>query len=92
MTSISRHEENPTSSRQLPVEPKPERGFFQQLGVGLQAPAQAEYGSDAYPSVLRRLSSAVLLLILVVVIGVAIAAVIGSIILIAGFLLEQAIS
>lgn len=53
---------------------------------------QAEYGADAYPSMLRRVTSLFLLVGLVVFIGVAIAAVIGSVILVAGFLLEQAIS
>ena len=53
---------------------------------------QAEYGADAYPSILRRITSLALLLGLIVVLGVAVAAVIGTIILVAGFLLEQAIS
>lgn len=53
---------------------------------------QAEYGPDAYPSILRRLTSLALLVVLVVILGIAVAAVIGSIILVAGFLLEQAIS
>ena len=53
---------------------------------------QAEYGADAYPSILRRVTSVALLLGLVVVIGVAVAAAIGTLILVAGFLLEQAIS
>lgn len=92
MTSIARQDENPTSPRQLPVEPKPDRGIFAKLGIGFQAPAQAEYGQDAYPSVLRRISSAVLLVVLVVVVGIAIAGIIGAIILVAGFILEQAIS
>lgn len=92
MTSISRHEENPTSARQLPVEPKPDRGILHKLGIGVQAPAQAEYGADAYPSILKRITSAVMLVLLMVFIGVAIAGVIGSVILVAMFLLEQAIS
>lgn len=92
MTSISRHQENPPSSRQLPVEPKPDRGFFHKLGLGAQAPAQAEYGADAYPSILRRLTSAVLIVLVTVFVGVAIAGAIGSVILVAMFLLEQAIS
>jgi len=92
MTSISRHNENPTSPRQLPVEPKPEPGILEKLGLGFQTPAQAEYGPDAHPSVLRRITSAILLVIVLVVTGVAIAGLIGSVILIAGFLLEQAIS
>jgi len=92
MTSIARHEENPTSPPQLPVEPKPDRGVLHKLGVGFQTPAQAEYGAEAYPSIFRRLTSALLLVALVVFVGVAIAGVIGSIILVAGFLLEQAIS
>ena len=53
---------------------------------------QAEYGADAYPSILRRATSLLLLIVLVAVLGIAFAGVIGSVILIAGFLLEQAIS
>ena len=53
---------------------------------------QAEYGPDAYPSILRRLTSLLMLIGIVVVLGIAVAAVIGSVILVAGFLLEQAIS
>jgi hypothetical protein len=92
MTSIARHGENPPSPRQLPIEPRPERPLLQKLGVGFQPPAQAEYGPDAYPSVLRRITSLFLLLALVVFLGVAVAGMIGSVILVAGFLLEQAIS
>lgn len=92
MTSIARQEENPTSPRQLPVEPKPERTLLQKLGIGFQEPAQAEYGPEAYPSILRRVTSVFSLIALLVFLGVAIAGVIGSIILVVGFLLEQAIS
>ncbi len=92
MTSIARHEENPPSPRQLPVEPQPDEGLLKKLGLGFEVPAQAEYGADAYPSILRRITSAVSLLLVVVVIGVAIAAVIGAVILVGAFLLEQAIS
>ena len=92
MTSIARQDENPPSPRQLPIEPKPDRSILQKLGVGFQAPAQAEYGSDAYPSILRRLTSVFSLIALLVFLGVAVAGVIGSAILIVGFLLEQAIS
>jgi succinate dehydrogenase/fumarate reductase cytochrome b subunit len=53
---------------------------------------QAEYGPDAYPSILHRVSSVALLLGLVVVIGIAAAGAVGTVILVAGFLLEQAIS
>ena len=66
--------------------------MLQKLGVGFQPPAQAEYGPDAYPSVLRRITSLFLLIGLVVILGVAVAGIIGSVILVAGFLLEQAIS
>lgn len=92
MTSISRQNENPTSAGQLPVEPKPEPGIFAKLGLNFQAPAQAEYGADAYPSLLRRITSAIMLIIVVVLTGIAIAGAIGAIILVAGFILEQAIS
>lgn len=92
MTSIARHQENPGSARQLPVEPQPDRSILQKLGVGFQPPAQAEYGPDAYPSILRRITSLFLLFALVVFLGVAVAGAIGSVILVAGFLLEQAIS
>ncbi len=65
---------------------------MQKLGIGFQPPAQAEYGPDAYPSILRRVSSLFLLVALVLFLGVAVAGAIGTVILIAGFLLEQAIS
>lgn len=92
MTSIARHDENPPSTPQLPIEPKPERSILQKLGVGFQEPAQAEYGADAYPSILRRITSIFSLVAIVVFLGVAVAGVIGSFILVVGFLLEQAIS
>ena len=66
--------------------------MLQKLGIGFQAPAQAEYGADAYPSILRRITSVFSLGALVVFLGVAIAGLIGSFILVVGFLLEQAIS
>jgi len=91
MTSIARSGENPPSP-QLPIEPRPERTLFDKLGVGFQEPAQAEYGADAYPSVLRRITSLLLLFALVVFLGLAVAGVIGSVIVVAGFLLEQAIA
>ena len=65
---------------------------MQKLGIGFQPPAQAEYGPDAYPSILRRVSSLFLLVALVLFLGVAVAGAIGTVILIAGFFLEQAIS
>ena len=92
MTSIARPDEPSRSSRRLPVEPRPEPTLLQKLGLGFQEPMQAEYGADAYPSILRRLTSFALLILLIVILGIAVAAVIGSIILVAGFLLEQAIS
>lgn len=92
MTSIASSEENPPSPRQLPIEPQPDEGLLKKLGVGFQLPAQAEYGADAYPSVLRRLTSAFSLLALVVFVGIAIAGMIGAFILVGAFLLEQAIS
>lgn len=92
MTSIAPLPDNPQSRRQLPVEPKPERTLIQKLGLGFQTPAQAEYGADAYPSVLRRITSVFLLLALLVFLGVAVAASFGAVLLVAGFLLEQAIS
>ena len=92
MTSIARQEENPPSTRQLPVEPQPEEGLLRKLGVGFQLPAQAEYGAAAYPSILRRLTSAISLLALVVFVGIAIAGLFGVFLLVGAFLLEQAIS
>ena len=83
---------NTSSPPQLPIEPKPERSVIQKLGLGFEPPKQAEYGADAYPSILRRIASIFLLVVLAVFIGVAIAGVIGSMILVVGFLLEQAIS
>jgi len=83
---------NPTPPQQLPVEPKPERNVLQKLGLGFEAPKQAEYGADAYPSILRRITSAFLLVATTVFIGIAVAGAIGAILLIVGFLLEQAIS
>ena len=83
---------NTSSPPQLPIEPKPERSVIQKLGLGFEPPKQAEYGADAYPSILRRITSIFLLVVLAVFIGVAIAGVIGSMILVVGFLLEQAIS
>lgn len=83
---------NTSSAPQLPIEPKPERTVLQKLGLGFEPPKQAEYGADAYPSILRRISSVFSLLVVTVFIGVAIAAVIGAVILVTGFLLEQAIS
>ncbi len=83
---------NTSSPPQLPVEPKPERSILKKLGLGFEPPAQAEYGPDAYPSLLRRIVSIFLLLVLTVFIGIAIAGVIGAVILVVGFLLEQAIS
>ena len=65
---------------------------MQKLGIGFQPPAQAEYGSDAYPSILRRMNSIFSLAAIVVFLGIAVAGLIGSFILIVGFLLEQAIS
>ena len=92
MTSIARQDENTPSPRRLPVEPRPERTLLQKLGLGTQPPAQAEYGADAYPSILRRVTSLFLLGALVIFLGIAIAGVIGSIVLVVLFLLEQAIS
>lgn len=92
MTSIARQEDNSASAPQLPVEPKPERSVLQKLGIGFQPPSQAEYGADAYPSILRRVTSVFSLGALVVFLGVAVAGLIGSCILVVGFLLEQAIS
>lgn len=92
MTSIAPLPDNPQSPRQLPVEPKPEKTLIQKLGLGFQTPAQAEYGPDAYPSLLRRMTSVFLLLALLVFLGVAVAASFGAVLLVAGFLLEQAIS
>ena len=83
---------NPTSAPQLPVEPKPDRSILQKLGFGFEPPAQAEYGADAYPSILRRITSAILLVITTVFTGVLIAGGLGAVILVVGFLLEQAIS
>lgn len=92
MTSIAPRTENTSSHRQLPVEPKPERSFIQKLGIGFQPPAQAEYGADAYPSVSRRVTSVFLLLALLIFLGVLVAGVFGVVLLVVGFLLEQAIS
>jgi len=83
---------NTSSPSQLPIEPQPDRSIIQRLGLGFEPPKQAEYGADAYPSILRRIVSAFLLVIVSVCIGVAITGVLGSIILVTGFLLEQAIS
>jgi len=91
MTSIARHENDPVSPR-LPIEPRPERTLLEKLGIAFQPPAQAEYGPDAYPSLLRRVTSLFLLASLVVFLGVAVAGVIGSVILVILFLLEQAIA
>lgn len=65
---------------------------MQKLGIGFQPPAQAEYGADAYPSILRRMTSIFSLVAILVFLGIAVAGLIGSFILIVGFLLEQAIS
>lgn len=83
---------NTSSAPQLPVEPKPDRTILQKLGLGFEPPQQAEYGADAYPSILRRITSLFMLIALNLFIGVAIAGLLGSIILVVGFLLEQAIS
>ena len=91
MTSIARHENDP-GSPQLPIEPRPERTLLEKLGIAFQPPAQAEYGPDAYPSLLRRITSMFLLASLVLFLGVAVAGVIGSVILVILFLLEQAIA
>ncbi len=66
--------------------------MLQKLGIGFQPPAQAEYGADAYPSILRRVSSVFSLVVITVILGIAVAGAIGSVILVVGFLLEQAIS
>lgn len=92
MTSFAPRHENTSTRRDLPIEPKPERSFIQKLGIGFQPPAQAEYGPDAYPSLLRRVTSVFLLIALLVFLGVAVAAALGAVMLVAGFLLEQAIS
>jgi hypothetical protein len=92
MTSIARHEQKSPSDPQLPVEPKPERSVLQKLGIAFQPPAQAEYGADAYPSILRRATSVFSLGAISVFLGVAVAFLMGSFILVIGFLLEQAIS
>ena len=65
---------------------------MQKLGLGFEPPKQAEYGADAYPSILRRVASVFMLILLAVFIGIAIAGVFGAVILVVGFLLEQAIS
>lgn len=83
---------NTSSPQQLPIEPKPERSVLQKLGLGFEPPKQAEYGADAYPSILRRVASVFMLILLAVFIGIAIAGVFGAVILVVGFLLEQAIS
>lgn len=57
----------------------------------MRAPQTAEYGRAARISPLRRLRSAVLLLVLLFVLGVAAAVGVGIIAFLAGFLLEQAI-
>jgi len=91
-TSIARQNVNTSSPPQLPVEPKPEPSLLDRLGIGFQPPAQAEYGPDAYPSILRRITSVFSLIALTVFLGIAVAGAIGSVILVVGFLLEQAIS
>jgi hypothetical protein len=60
-------------------------------GRGLRAPEPAVTGAKARTSALRRLRSAILLLALLVGLGVAIAAIVGLVVLLAGALLEQAI-
>jgi hypothetical protein len=57
----------------------------------MRGPQSAEYGRAARVSPLRRLRSAVLLLVLLVALGVFTAASIGLVVFLAGFLLEQAI-
>ena len=91
-SSIASDMVNSSPAPQLPVEPKPEPSIFQKLGIGFAPPAQAEYGADAYPSILKRISSGIALVVVTVFLGVLVAGVIGSVILVALFLLEQAIS
>jgi hypothetical protein len=59
--------------------------------LGLRGPQQPEFGRAARSSPLRRVRSAVLLIVLLVALGIATAAAIGLIAFLAGFLLEQAI-
>ena len=59
--------------------------------LGMRGPQSAEYGRAARVSPIRRLRSAVLLLLLLVALGVFTAASIGIVVFLAGFLLEQAI-
>jgi hypothetical protein len=58
---------------------------------GLQPPAAAEFGAAARTSPLRRLRSALLLVVLLVCNGVLVAIGVGVVALLGGFLLEQAI-
>jgi hypothetical protein len=67
-------------------------GAVRSLGRrGLRAPEPAVTGSAARISPLRRLRSGVLLLATLALLGLALAALIGIVILLAGALLEQAI-
>lgn len=59
--------------------------------LGMRGPQSAEYGKAARVSPIRRLRSALLLLLLLATLGVFTAASIGIVVFLAGFLLEQAI-
>ena len=58
--------------------------------LGMRSPQPAEYGRAARVSPVRRLRSALLLLVLLVALGVFTAVGIGVVVFLAGFLLEQA--
>jgi hypothetical protein len=59
--------------------------------IGLRGPEPAHTGDDARTHWWQRLRSALLLLLLLVVLGVALAAVIGALVFLAGFFLELAV-
>ena len=62
------------------------------LGLARRAVPRAVVGPKAYPQWWQRLLALVALIALVAVIGFALAAAVGLMVVVAGFLLEQAIS
>ena len=62
------------------------------LGLARRAVPRPVVGPKAYPQWWQRILALVVLAVMVVVIGFVLAAVVGLLVVVAGFLLEQAIS
>ena len=87
----------PSLRRARPLNARPRRRIrlidvLRVLGLARRAVPRPVVGPQAYPQWWQRLVALVLLAALVTVIGIVLAALVGVMVVVAGFLLEQAIS